>query len=155
MEKQINNAFIPTSQQVSNTLFNWLNEWIETHKMCTVRTSTLDMYRYSVQLIQACKCADTNLSDISQHDLQKVLNEICLRRQSNNMKSPYSESTLRKVRMTLNQAFRVARKAGLVNSNPADELILPHAPTKEVLPLTHDQQERVEIACRNDVLGFG
>ena len=37
--------------------------------------------------------------------------------------------------------------------SPAKDLILPLAATKEVLPLTHREQEAVEEACRGDVLG--
>lgn len=135
------------------TLSQWLNEWLETYKSSTVSLRTIAIYRSVMVIIQRHTEAQASLSSITERQLQKLLNRIHGERYEKSGWHFYSKSTMNKIRMTLQQAFRCAYRLRLISSNPASDLILPSAQTKEVLPLTQEQQDRVERACEKDVLG--
>lgn len=127
------------------TLQEWLDEWLITYKACAVSESTYDIYRFSISLICRYPIAAASLSEVTERDLQQCLNKLHL--------AKYSKSSIFKVRLVLRQSFSVAARIGLIPASPATELILPAAPTKEVLPLTHAEQALIEAACLDDPLG--
>ena len=78
-------------------------------------------------------------------DLQQLLNTAAA--------NGYSKSSISKMRSSLRQAYRPLLRQNVIKTNPTTELIVPCAPKKEVLPLTHKQQDAVVMACKTDPLG--
>lgn len=135
------------------TLTEWLDEWLLVYKACSVSEGTLTMYRCCVALICQFPEAQKRMSEIQGRDLQRLLNQIQSSPPDKKKARSYSKSILSKVRITLQQAFRQAYREHLIDSNPATDLILPIAPTKEIIPLTVEQQALVEEVCISDPLG--
>ncbi len=129
----------------NKTLGEYLDWWFDLYKRSAVRKRTADLYRYIVSIIKNDPCAAIPVTDVTEPDLQALLNRTAA--------AGYSKSVLEKVRYTLRQAYRPLARHGAVTTAPTVELILPRAPVKKVLPLTHEQQDAVEAACARDPLG--
>lgn len=129
----------------SITLSEWLQEWLEIYKLPTVREKTADMYTWAVHAISADPCGQLAITDITEMDLQRLLNTAAT--------TGYSKSSISKMRASLRQAYRPLLRQNVIGTDPTAELIIPRAPTKEVLPLTHKQREAVELASTTDPLG--
>lgn len=127
------------------TLFEWLQDWLQIYKIPTVKKKTADMYVGIARMVGRDPCGSLSVTEVTEIDLQVLLNKIAA--------NGYSKSTLNKVRYTLRQAYRPLVRRKSVSIDPTVELVIPIAPTKEVLPLTHKQQEAVKMACANDPLG--
>ena len=136
--------------QISYTLIEWLNEWLETYKAPHVQAGTLSVYRETIQRLSLCECADMPLETVDERHIQRALNEMAHRRGK-----PYSKSIMKKAMYTLSASLKYAKRLGIISSNPCDldVILLPKSPTKKVLPLTHAEQERLEMVCRCDPLG--
>lgn len=103
------------------------------------------MYEGIARMVSKDRCGALPVTEVTEIDLQVLLNKLAA--------NGYSKSTLDKVRYTLRQAYRPLVRRKSVSIDPTEELVIPIAPTKEVLPLTHKQQEAVEMACAGDPLG--
>lgn len=132
------------------TLAEWLKIWYEVYKIPTVKKSTADRNKSIIALICRTSYADCKVSDMTEISLQSILNEIAHRKYGY---AEYSESTLKKVKLVLRESFQKAKTEKIIEYNPAVDIILPKAPKKKILPLTHFQEEKLQIACQGDELG--
>ena len=144
-----------TKQQApSYTLASWLDKWLEVYKKFSVKEATYNNYEYAVTLIKKTDKAALPLENINELDLQSVINEVFKMKDSYRGKENiYSKSTMKTIRLSLRQAFRIAFRLHYIEMYPCETLKLPDAPTKQIIPLTHDEQMLVENACKNDILG--
>lgn len=136
---------MPCVETHAGTLKDCLGTWMSVYKIPTVRPSTAMMYQAICKHICRFPCANMKAEEVREIHLQEMLNQTA--------HSGYSKSFCLKLKITLQQVFKMLRKSGDVLTNPADELTLPPAPKKDVLPLTHSQQDAVEKACAKDTLG--
>ena len=127
------------------TLIQWLETWLRLYKLPTVKSKTGEIYKNMCDLIARQPCSEKALGDITEMDLQELLNTAAA--------NGYSKSTITNIRFTLRQAYRPLIRQRILSVNPTTELTIPLSPTKEVLPLTHQQQDAVELACSTDPLG--
>lgn len=135
------------------TLASWLETWLEVYKSPSVSIGTVKMYRHLIRLIMTSPTAYMPLKDLTEPDIQKMFNAFSRRGSDTHSGRPYSKSIFHKVYDTLNQAFKKAKRLGYISSNPCDEIILPQAQENKVLPLTHSEQENLELACEAEPLG--
>lgn len=133
------------------TLGEWLMEWWEIYKVPTVKPQTAQRDRETIQLISSCATAQKPLDEISERMVQLILNEIQQREYHPGKR--YSKSCLKKVKGVLSQAMKAAKKEHHIDTNPCDDAKIPEAPTKEVLPFTHFQEEQIRKACNADPQG--
>ena len=140
-----------TENQKNYTLAEWLNIWLEIYKQPSVSAATFARASSTVKLICSCKLADKKISEITEQETQCVLNE--LKNRNLGKGKTYGASSLKKVKSVLTQALKKAKSEKLVLFNPADELIMPKASVKKILPLTHSEEERLLLCCENDPLG--
>ena len=134
------------------TLSQWLDEWMNIYKMCSVKPQTAIIYKEIITLIKTCPESSLLLTDCTERNMQRLLNSL-QNRQATGRKTTYSRSILNKVRMMIIAALKTAKKERIIAINPCTELITPIAPTKKVMPLSHTEQELVEQACHVDPLG--
>ena len=132
------------------TYGEWLDTWLEVYKLPHVGHKQQENCNLVVRVIKRSLLSQKDVCDITEQDLQIVLNTA--QKLSCNTKK-YSRSMLEKIRLVMKQSFRPLVRNGTLPHSPAAELILPLASTKEVLPLTHAEQDAVEEACANDPLG--
>lgn len=140
-----------TQMDKSYTLAEWLKVWLEIYKMPCVSAATFNRNSSTVKLICSCKSANKNITQITEQETQSILNELKNRNLGNG--KTYSASSLKKVKSVLTQALKKAKKEKLLLFNPAGELIMPKASTKKILPLTHSEEERLELCCQSDSMG--
>lgn len=133
------------------TLAEWLRYWHTTYKIPALSLSTIKREEYTIRLISSCTAASQRLSELTEATVQSILNELKCRKHNTN--KVYSSSTLKKVKLALSQALQKAKTEKKIRLNPANELILPKAPTKKILPLTHAEEERLVFQCRYDPMG--
>lgn len=138
------------SKQKNYTLAEWLKVWYEVYALPSVKTSTAQSIKGSVELICQTEYAKQKISQLTEMSLQSILNVL---KNTKNGKEEYSQSTLKKIKSVLRQSFQRAKAEKLVEYNPAVDIIVPKAPKKKVLPLTHFQEEKLLIACKYDVIG--
>ena len=131
----------------TNTLNNWLQNWIELYKRHTVKPKTYKMYCHAVSLIGKHDIGNVRLKKLTSELLQNLLGELADKK--------YSKSTIHKVKITLSQSILAANKCGLLSNKLAafskDDLILPNAPKKDIRALTISEQEKVIEAIRGDI----
>lgn len=129
----------------TTTLNEWLTAWLGTYKFPMVKDKTAEGYLLVQKHFQLYTCYNKPVRSITEMDLQKMLNQIAAK--------GLSKSFLKKCRYTLRQSFRSLIRQGELKTDPTTDLKLPIAPEKQILPLTHAEQERVEAACQSDPLG--
>ena len=134
----------PTEDSISS-LGEWLDVWLATYKACQVSKRTVEIYRSVIALLQPYPAAKKPLEAVSEIDLQLLLNDLFVR--------GYSKSTITKIRYTLRQRFRPLIRQHILRDDPSAFLELPNAPTKKILPLTLEEQEKVEDVCQMLPLG--
>ena len=132
------------------TLAQWLKVWYEVYNLPTVKTSTAERTKNVIDLICRTHYADCKISEMTEISLQSILNTV---KNIKHGRKEYSESTLKKVKSVLRQSFQKAKAEKLIAYNPAVDIIIPKAPKKKVLPLTHFQEEKLQIACNDDAIG--
>lgn len=142
-------------QDSNYTLASWLDKWLETYKRFSVKEATYKNYEYSVFLIKKTPESNFLIKDITELDLQTVINHVFeMKPTKNEERQVYSKSTMKTVRLSLRQSFRIALKLHFISEYPCETLKLPDAPTKLIIPLTSDEQVLVEQSCQNDRLGY-
>ncbi len=127
----------------------WLTTWLEIYKLPHVGKKQQSNCMHAVAIINRSPIAEKDVKEISEQDLQIILNTS----KKLNSDNGYSKSMLEKIRLVMRQSFRPLVRNGTITVSPATELILPLASTKEILPLTHSEQDAVEAACYTDALG--
>ncbi len=126
-------------------LTEWCEKWLEIYKEGNVKDNTYNNYKYAIVLIKR-SISDKNIADITEIDLQILLKKL--------YKDNYAKSTLRLVKITLNQLFRKAIKYSLVTNNPAEELFVPlNAKEKKVDGLSLEDELKVINACKKTLHG--
>ena len=126
-------------------LSEWCDKWLEIYKEGNVKENTYNNYKYAVKLIKKT-FSDQEISEITEIDLQILLKKL--------YKENYAKSTIRLVKITLNQLFRKAIKYSLVTDNPAEELLIPiNAKEKKVDGLSLEDEIEVINACKKTLHG--
>jgi Site-specific recombinase XerD len=123
----------------TNTLSNWLENWVDVYKLHTVKLPTYQMYQYAIGLVGKHDIGSVRMKRITVEQLQNFLNDLAA--------NEYSKSTINKAKITLSRSILTANKSGLLSRKletfSRDDLIVPNAPTKEVKALTVLEQEKV------------
>jgi len=127
------------------SLSEWLNVWLDTYKACKVKAPTIEIYKYIIGLICQFDVKNKYIRDVTEMDLQNILNKLCAEN--------YSKSSISKAKFTLQQSMKPALRQQLIESDPSIYLELPDAPTKTIEPLTQAQQMNVENCCADLELG--
>jgi hypothetical protein len=134
----------PTADNIY-TLGEWLDIWLQTYKLCRVSEATGEIYSLVITLITSYDVGEVPVNKVTEMQLQAMLNDLFVR--------GYAKSTISKIRYTLRQCFRPLLRQHILCDDPSAYLELPNAPTKKVLPLTVEEQKKVEDACRMLPLG--
>ena len=134
----------PTADNIY-TLGEWLDIWLQTYKLCRVSEATGEIYSLVITLITSYDVGEVPVNKVTEMQLQAMLNDLFVR--------GYAKSTISKIRYTLRQCFRPLLRQHILCDDPSAYLELPNAPTKTVLPLTVEEQQKVEDACRMLPLG--
>lgn len=131
----------------NTTLAEWLDFWLETYKKPAVKPTTYDMYYNTV---------DKYLKPILGHYKIDMLNTITVQKMINDISAcgkngkPLSLSSVKKVYITLSQAYEQAVKLNMIYKNPCKNIVLPKSEKKKAIAFSIDEQERFLSLCGYD-----
>lgn len=119
------------------TLGEWLNIWLEEIAPTKRKPNTISIYR------------DARRRLLTHHPeaagiLLVELNALQVEGWLDSMRQKYAKSTLRHIRVMLNQAYKSAIKGHNCDDNPVKDAALPAAREKEVKALTQREQAAFE-----------
>jgi len=123
------------------TLKEWLEFWLHTYKLNSVKPRTYDYYESAFILYVYDSIGNSKLDKLKTIQIQQLYNELSSR--------GFATSTIRSVHVPLNQAFEQAINNELLFKNPCKGLVVPKKPPRESRPFTVEEQNKFEAACKN------
>lgn len=131
------------SQLSVETMFE---EWLEVYVKPCKRENTYLCYKNVITMIEKFRpeLVKHSIADVREYDLQKLLNDAAKK---------YSKSTLKKMQIVFNSAYKKAIHNRICEYNPACCLTIPDAAVRKVRALTRDEESAVRKAAIEDPLG--
>ncbi len=119
----------------SKMLFDeWFYLWLDEYKKFSVKTGTYETYKQYYKSLLSPFLSKVPICDIHCTDIQKIFNSL--------YKKGYSSSTIRIVFVLLNGSLHQAELNGMLDRNPAKNIILPRKiPSLSKNALTKEQQQ--------------
>ncbi|WP_159456290.1 tyrosine-type recombinase/integrase [Intestinibacillus massiliensis] len=129
----------------NTTVERWAAEWLETYKKGSVRKGTYERHASYVRRHLVAHMGDVKMKDVRPVHLQKILNGL----------GNLSIDTVTKVSDTFNAIFERARRNGIIYSNPAADLELPHAvPRGSRRAVTDEERKYILILSKTHPAGL-
>lgn len=113
------------------TVSEWMNEWLETFCVNSVKPLTFSAYKSAIRNHIAPAIGDVKLQSVRGTHIQKLYNSMT--------KKGLSAKTTKNVAAILHKSFSVAIKQGLIQSNPCDAAELPKGTKKEIKSLSDSE----------------
>lgn len=130
------------------TVGEWVSFWLETYKKQSIKPTTYDMYKGSLERYIKPKIGHYKLGKLNSIIVQKFINDIS--EQGLSKKDGLSQSSVKKVFITLSQACKQAVSANILYQNPCDSVQLPKKPSRQAVAFTAEEQERFLSHCKGD-----
>ncbi len=126
---------------------DWLDFWLETYKKPSVKPTTYDMYYNAVHTYLKPSFGHYKLDKLNTITIQKFVNDIS---QCGKNGSPLAQSSIKKILLTLSQAYEQAIKLNMLYQNPCEFVVLPKKEKKKAVAFTADEQQRFLSHCTFD-----
>lgn len=126
-----------------DTLETWLNEWLVTYALPTVKQSTYISYEGYVRLHLVPELGNIKLSALSTEQIQRFFNK---KKRDNNGKKGLSPKTLRNIYNMFNATLEQAVNSKQIATNPLHGVKLPSAEKKEIEILSAEEQAILQHA---------
>ncbi|MCD7757215.1 MAG: tyrosine-type recombinase/integrase [Clostridiales bacterium] len=122
------------NRQVSDiTLGDWLDLWLETYMQTTLKQSTYNSYASYAKNHFKPALGAIQLRSLTTRTLQQFYN---YKIETEHL----SPKTIRNLNLYLHKALSQAQREGIIFSNPASGVNIPHASRPKITILTRDQQ---------------
>jgi len=125
----------------------WLDFWLETYKRPSVKPTTYDMYHNAVNTYLKPTFGHYKLDKLNTITIQKFINDIS---QNGKNGTPLSQSSIKKILLTLSQAYEQAVKLNMIYQNPCNQITLPKTEKRKAVAFTEDEQKRFLSHCTLD-----
>lgn len=116
---------------VKQTVGGWMDEWLETYVVPTVKPLTATAYAASIKNHIKPAIGSIQLQALRGSHIQKLYNSM--------KDSGLSAKTIKNTAAILHKAFSVAMKQGMIAMNPCDAADIPKGPAREITPLSDAQ----------------
>ena len=140
---------VDLTEECRMTLGEWLDKWLDEYMIFTVKESTLDGYRSSIENQIKRFIGDKKIAYLTTADVQKFYNQIKKKgRSSFHRVHGYalSDSVVRGTHMVLHQALDMAVKERLIARNPTNGTTIPKVGHVEMQVLCDSQLDKfIEI----------
>lgn len=126
------------------TLEQFAERWLTLYVVPRVVPRSVVIYRTALRRMILPALGHLRLRDITPEQIQRTFNDL-----------PYAPSSKRKARTILGSCLKRARKSGLIDVNPCEDIILPPIRFKPARSLTADEARRflqVTESCREGLL---
>lgn len=124
---------------------DWLDFWLENYKKQSVKPTTYDMYYTACKNYIKPHLGHYKLDKLNPLAVQKFINDIS--QKGLNAKNGLSLSSLKKITITLSQAYDQAVKLGMLYQNPCSSIVMPQKDVKQSVAFTEDEQKRFLSHC--------
>ena len=122
----------PISSRSKQTLGEWLDMWLETYVIGSVKPYTEDSYRTVCENHIKPLLGNIKLAALSAPQIQQLYNKLV-------REKGLSAKTVKNVHGVLHRALNKAVQIGGIRHNPADACELPKVYQKEIVPLEEPQ----------------
>ena len=129
---------IPVSEK-NITVKIWANQWLETYKK-NVEANTFKSYKCAVENHIIPQFGYLKLSKLKLSDMQCYIN---------NISDKYSVSTLKKIKITLDQMYKTAIQLQLVFINPVVGLSIPQKEKNEKSSISQENIKHIREFCKS------
>ena len=130
------------------TVDEWVLFWLDTYKKPSIKPTTYDMYKGSLKRYIKPKIGHYKLDKLSSIIVQQFINDISA--QGLNKKDGLSQSSIKKVFITLSQACKQAVSANILYQNPCDSVQLPKKQPRQSVAFTVEEQEKFLAQCKGE-----
>lgn len=146
LKKKINDTKYLNDRQMmaepsKSTVGEWLEFWLENYKKNSVKPNTYDCYYNSYSVHLKPKFDDIKLDKLNTIMIQKLLNELS---------EDHAPSSVKKVYLTLSQAYEQAIKLNMLYKNPCAGVVLPRASKSPATAFSLQQQKEFLKLCQED-----
>lgn len=122
------------------TLGEWLDLWLDTYVMHSVKPYTEDSYRSTCKMHIKPKLGAIKLSALNTLQIQRFYNQL--------QQEGLSPKTVKNINGVLHKALNQAVRIGELKFNPTDACDLPKVYKKEIEPLEQDDIRKLLAAIR-------
>ena len=100
------------------TIGEWVTNWLENYAQPSRKDSTMKIYRDALRrlYLEYPDVMQRRLTDLTALEFESMLNSLI---------DKYAKSTLRHMRILMNQSYKAAKKAGITFANPIQGTELP------------------------------
>ncbi|MCI9626488.1 MAG: site-specific integrase [Clostridia bacterium] len=130
------------------TVGEWVSFWLDTYKRNSIKPTTYDMYKGSIDRYIVPKIGHYKLDKLNPIIIQKFINDIS--EKGLNAKEGLSQSSVKKVFITLSQACKQAVSANILYQNPCDGVQVPKKAPRESLAFTKEEQNQFLSNCNSE-----
>ncbi|MCL2500327.1 MAG: site-specific integrase [Defluviitaleaceae bacterium] len=144
--KQMNNEKYKINRNIVTvksdyTVGEWVLTWLNTYKRNIIKHKTYDCYEFAYRHYINDSIGDIKLNKIQPEAVQQLYNRL--------LEKKLSTSSIKKVHVTLNQAFDQALKSNLIYSNPCRATSLPKSTVKLVTAMSVSEQDILINHCED------
>lgn len=146
LKKKLNDVkYLNDRQMISEpsdcTVGEWLIFWLENYKKNSVKPTTYDCYYNCYKAHLLPNFGDVKLDKLNTIMIQKLLNELS---------ADHAPSSVKKVYLTLSQAYEQAIKLNMLYKNPCSGVALPRASKSPATAFSLQQQQAFLEMCQED-----
>lgn len=127
------------TQSNNFTVKEWLEFWLKTYKMNSVKPKTYDGYEESFELHVYNVIGGMKLDKLKSINIQQLYNSLHSR--------GFSTSVIKKIQVPLSQAMEQAIMNELIYRNPCKGVIIPKKPPRKSRAMTIEEQEKFLQNC--------
>ena len=134
-------------EQTKDTVGEWLDTWLKTYALYSVKSYTYDAYERSCNIHIKPALGRIRLSALTAPQIQQFYNSLITEKE-------LSPKTVKNIHGVLHRALGQAVKLGLLRSNPTNVCDLPKAHRKEIKPMEQAEISRFLQAIQGTKYGL-
>jgi len=132
------------------TVSEWVAFWLDTYKKPAIKATTYDMYYGALKRYIEPNIGHYKLDNLNPVIIQKFINDLA--EKSLNKSTGLSQSSLKKVLITLSQAYDKAISLNMLYDNPCKNISMPRKEKRRALAFTDDEQKRFIANCTGNTV---
>ena len=134
-------------EQTKDTVGEWLDTWLKTYALYSVKSYTYDAYERSCNIHIKPALGRIRLSALTAPQIQQFYNSLITEKE-------LSPKTVKNIHGVLHRALGQAVKLGMLRSNPTNVCDLPKAHRKEIKPMEQAEITRFLQAIQGTKYGL-
>ena len=134
-------------EQTKGTVGEWLDTWLKTYALYSVKSYTYDAYERSCNIHIKPALGRIRLSALTAPQIQQFYNSLITEKK-------LSPKTVKNIHGVLHRALGQAVKLGMLRSNPTNVCDLPKAHRKEIKPMEQAEITRFLQAIQGTKYGL-